>query len=108
MHILLAIGITILTATQAQAPPSLAPTEPLKAMTFVNAEFRDAISLVAKSGGIVIEMDQTVSDSMQRQKIGTMRMRDVTVEQAVAQLTRVVGLSYTVVDGKTVRIFKKA
>jgi hypothetical protein len=35
-------------------------------------------------------------------------MRDVTVEEAIAALTKITGLSYSIVNETTVRIFKKA
>ena len=107
MQILFAIGVTILAATQAQPQaPLLSSTKPAE-ITFVNAEFKDAISLMAKTLGLVVEMDQTVTEDMQRQKVGVIKLRDVTLEQAIATLTNVVGLSYEVVNEKTVRIFKK-
>ena len=109
MHILLAIGVTILAATQAQPHPSLvsAHPEPLT-INFVDTEFKDAISFLARFGGVVIELDQTVSVENQHQKVGVIKMDKASLEEAISALTHAANLSYEVVNEKTVRIFKKA
>jgi len=107
MHILLALGVTILASTQAQTPPRLASADPEPlSVNFVNSEFKDAISLIARFGKVVIELDQTVTPEIQHQKI-RVKMDRVTVEEAIAALTHEANLSYEVVNETTVRIFKK-
>jgi hypothetical protein len=107
MHILLAVGITILAATQVQSQPSLASTEPLS-VTFVNSEFNDAISFLSKHAKIMIELDRTITDAIRHQKVGVLRLSSVNLEEAIAELTKAVSVSYEILDTNTIRIFKKA
>ncbi len=74
------------------------------------APFEDAISLLAKVTGVTIEFDQTVPERVRRQPMTDSRivLRDVNLEQAVAFLTERMGLSYIVIEGQSIRIFKKA
>jgi hypothetical protein len=109
MHILLALGVTILAATQTQAQPSQLPTQPMSLTFIASVPFEKAISTIANLGGVTIEFDQTVTADMRNAPVsssGTLNMRDVSMEEAIEILTRLQGLSYSV-DGKTVRIFKK-
>ena len=110
MHILLAVGVTILAATQTQPQPSLLPTQPMSLTFIATVPFEKAISAIAELGGVTIEFDQTVTEDIRHAAVsstGTLSMRDVRMEEAIQILTRLQGLSYSV-DGKTVRIFKKA
>jgi hypothetical protein len=109
MHTLLAVGVTILTAT-APAQPTLAPTQPLNVTFVMPVAFEDTMSFLAKMSGVAIELDGTVPADLRQQPLSgsAISLRGVTLEEAIAQLTRVKGLDYTVVDEKTVRIYKKA
>jgi hypothetical protein len=112
MHILLAVGVTtLLTAgspSQGQQP-TLVATPPIT-ITFVNAAFEDALAALAKISGVMIEIDQTVSAEIRRQPVydSAISVREVSLEQTIETLTRLKGLSYSIVDAKMVRIFKKA
>ena len=112
MHILLAIGVSILQAT---APPATLLTVPNAnrpiSVTFnETAPFEDAIAMLAKVSGVPIEFDDTVPEQVRRQRMtdSSIVLRNVNLEQAVAKLTERMGLSYIVLEGKSVRIFKKA
>ena len=118
MHILLAVGVTVLTATtpqQTSAPqPVLAPTQPLSITFVVDATkrptFEEAISFLARYSRVAIELDGSVPSDIRGQAVAdsTLNIRDLTLEEAIGLLTRIKGLSYSIVDAKTVRIFKKA
>ena len=112
MHILLAIGVSIL---QVAAPPptmlTVANANKPMSLTFnETAPFEDAISMLAKLSGVTIEFDQTVPEQVRRQPMTDSRivLKDVNLEQAVADLTERMGLSYIVLKGTSIRIFKKA
>lgn len=109
MHILLAIGVTILAATQAQTQPSLAETKPMSITFISSVPLEKAISTLAQVASTTIEFDQTVTAEVRTGPVSSsvVNMRDVTLEEAIAILTRLNGLSYSIVDAKTVRIFKK-
>ena len=111
MHTLLAVGVTILTATTpAQPQPALAPTQPLNVTFVMPVAFVDTIKFLSKTSGVTIELDDTVSTDLRQQPLSgyAISLRGATLEEAIAQLTRVKGLDYTIVDEKTVRIYKKA
>ena len=112
MHLLLAIGVSILQAT---APPSTLLTvpnanRPISVSFNETAPFDDAIAMLAKMSGVTIEFDHTVPEQVRRQRMTDSKivLRDVNLEQAVANLTERMGLSYIVLEGKSIRIFKKA
>ena len=112
MSILLAVGVALL---QVVAPPPTLLTVPNGnkpiSVTFNNtAPFGDAISMLAKVSGVPIEFDATVPEKIQRQPMTDSKivLTNVNLEQAVAFLTEKMGLSYIVVEGKSIRIFKKA
>ena len=111
MHILLAIGVSIL---QVAAPPPTLLTvpngnKPISVTFNETAPFGEAISMLAKASGVTIEFDQTVSEQVRRQPMTDSKivLKDVNLEQAVAFLTERMGLSYIVLEGKSIRIFKK-
>jgi hypothetical protein len=108
MHILLAVGVTLLAAGQAAPPPALSAAQPIT-ITFVNAPLQDALTSLARLSGVVIEIDQTVTEEMRRQPVhqSTIRMRELSLEEAIGTLTRLNGLSYTIVDARMVRISRK-
>ena len=108
---LLAIGVSIL---QAIAPPPTlltVPTanRPISVSFNETAAFEDAIAMLAKASGVTIEFDQTVPEQLRRQPMtdSKIELRNVNLEQAVANLTERMGLSYIVLEGKSIRIFKK-
>jgi hypothetical protein len=108
MQILLAVGVTLLTATLPQAQVSLAPAPPIS-VTFVDASFEDAVSFIAKYGKLTIEIDQSVSQELRKEPIAgaPIKMRDVTIEEALRALTARNGLDYSIVNATMVRIYKK-
>jgi hypothetical protein len=111
MHSLLAVGVTLLTATApAQPQPALTTSQPLNVTFVMPVAFEDTISFLAKTSGVTIEFDDTVSAELRRQPPSdyTITLRGVTLEEAIAQLTRARGLDYMIVGEKTVRIYKKA
>jgi hypothetical protein len=109
MHILLAVGVTLLTATLTdQGQPALAPTVPVN-ITFVKASFEDAISTVARITGTMIEIDRSVPEEVRRELISssTLNLRGVTRDQTLEWLTGMKGLTYSVVNAQAVRIHAK-
>ena len=112
MHMLLAVGVTILTATTPSQPtlqPALSSAPPMT-ITFVQAPFDDALTQLARLSGVTIEIDRTVTEEVRRQPVyeSAISMRAVSVEEAIATLTRLKGLSYSIVDARMVRVFKQA
>jgi hypothetical protein len=112
MHILLAIGVSML---QVAAPPPTLLTvananRPISVTFNQTAPFEDAISVLAKVTGVTIDFDETVPKELRRQPMTDSKivLTDVNLEQAVAFLTERMGLSYIVLEGKSIRIFKKA
>ena len=108
MQILLAVGVTLLTATLPQGRAVLAPAPPIN-VTFVDASFEEAVSFIAKFAKLTIEIDQSVPQELQRQPLsgGPLKMQAVTIEEALLALTERNGLAYSIVNAKTVRIYKK-
>lgn len=107
MHILLAIGVTILAATQPQAQPSALTTKPVSLTFIQSVTVEDAMTTIGRLAQVTVEFDQTVSADVRGSALGqTINMRDVTLEQVVGFLADLKGLSYRV-DGKTIVIFKK-
>lgn len=112
MHILLAIGVSILQV--AVPPPTLLTVananKPISVSFNKTAPFEDAISMLAKVSGVTIEFHETVPEQLRRQPMTDSRidLRDVNLEQAVAFLTERMGLSYIVLEGQSIRIFKKS
>lgn len=112
MHVLLAVGVTTLLAAGSPSQgsqPALVGTPPIT-ITFVNAAFEDALTFLAKTSGVTIEIDQTVTGEIRRQPVydSAISVREVSLEQTIEMLTRLKGLSYSIVDAKMVRIFKQA
>ena|SRR5689334_16609590 len=107
MHALLAVGITILTAT---AQPTLTPSQPINVTFVMPVSFEKAISFLSQFSGVTIEVDDSVSEELRQEPLAdyAMKFAGATFEQAIAQITRVKGLTYTIVDEKTIRISKKA
>lgn len=112
MQLLLALGVSLLAAVspnQSPQPSRLSAGSPVN-VTFVKATFEDALSTIAKVSGVMIEIDQSVSEAVRREPIANtpIRLHDASVEKTIDWLTSTRGLSYTVVDGASIRIFKKA
>ena len=111
MQILLAIGILILQVTT--PPPTFltvaAANKPISVTFNETAPFEDAIATLAKFSGVPIEFHESVPEQVRRQPMTDSKviLKDVNLEQAVAALTERVGLSYIVLEGKSIRIFKK-
>ena len=112
MHTLLAIGVAIIQV--ATAPPTLLTVananKPISVTFNETAPFGEAMAMLAKVSGVSIEFDETVPEELRRQPMTDSKivLRNVNLEQAVASLTERMGLSYIVLEGKSIRIFKKA
>jgi len=104
MRIALLAGIALLAAQSAFAQPRLAPksTEPFTVI-FVNTSFSDVMSFLAKASGIEITIDKTERHHM----IPRINLERATLEEVLETLTHLVGLSWEIIDEKSVRIFKK-
>jgi type II secretory pathway component GspD/PulD (secretin) len=104
MRIFILAGITLLAANAAFAQPRLAPksTEPWTVI-FVNTGFVDVMSFVAKQSGIEI----TIDENERHHTISRVNLEKASLEEVLETLTHLVGLSWEIVDEKTVRIFKK-
>jgi hypothetical protein len=65
--------------------------------------------MLAKVTGVPIEFDETVPEQVRRQPMtdSKIELKNVNLEHAVAFLTERMGLSYIVLEGKSIRIFKK-
>lgn len=108
MHILLAVGVTIL-AAQAPAQSALAATRPLD-IVMLKASFEEALSVIASQAGVVIEIDQSVDAATRQSAIadGPMRLNSSELTSTIDWLTAARGLSYSIVGPKAIRIYKKA
>ena len=110
-HLLIA-GVLVLASTvESSAQTQLQTTNPNPInLTFIKAQLGDALSLIAKAGGITIEFDATVTEEVQRAPLSqeTLRMVDVTLEEALSLLTSQNDLTYTIIGPKAIRISKKA
>ena len=108
-HLLLA-GVLALSATATSAAQTQATfsTTPLT-VTFVDSRLEDALTFLAKSAGVTIEFDATLTEEVRRAPMvdKTLSMREVTVEEALAAITMRNGLTYTVIGPKAIRIAKK-
>lgn len=104
MRTLAVAAITVLAAFAAEAQqPVLRNTEPLTVI-FVNTAFDDVIGFVAKYAQIQVQIDDTVARARRATKI-TVRMKDVTVAEALDTITREAGLAYKVLDSQTILIY---
>jgi type II secretory pathway component GspD/PulD (secretin) len=102
MRILVVAAITAFAAAAQQ--PALHNTEPITVI-FVNTPFDEVIGLVARYAGIKVQVDDTATRERRATKI-TVRMKDVTVEEALETITREAGLAYKVVDPDTILIYQ--
>ena len=80
--------------------PLLSPTAPLPVVSFgPNASVRDILNFIGNATGINVTYDQQYQD-----KAYTVRLEDVTLEQALQQITTANQLFYKVVNPKTIII----
>ena len=80
--------------------PLLSPTAPLPVVSFgPNASVKDILSFIGNATGINVTYDQQYQD-----KAYTVRLEDVTLEQALQQITAANQLFYKVVNPKTIII----
>jgi type II secretory pathway component GspD/PulD (secretin) len=80
--------------------PLLSPTAPLPVISFgPNASVRDILNFIGNATGINVTYDQQYQD-----KAYTVRLEDVTLEQALQQITAANQLFYKVVNPKTIII----
>lgn len=78
--------------------PLLSPTAPLPVVSFgPNASVRDILNFIGNATGINVTYDQQYVD-----KAYTVRLEDVTLEQALQQITAANQLFYKVVNPKTI------
>jgi len=78
----------------------LSPTAPLPVVSFgPNASVRDILNFIGTTTGINVTYDQTYAD-----KAYTVRLEDVTLEQALQQITAANQLFYKVLNPKTIII----
>jgi len=83
-----------------QSTPLLSPTAPLPVVSFgPNASVRDILNFIGTATGINVTYDQQYQD-----KAYTVRLEDVTLEQALQQITTANQLFYKVLNPKTIII----
>lgn len=108
-HLLLAsvlvLGATATSDAQTQSPFN---TRPLT-VTFVDSRLEDALTFLARSAGLTIEFDATLTEEVRQAPMvdSTLKMQDVTVEEALSLISTRNGLAYTVIGPKAIRISKK-
>lgn len=108
-HLLIA-GVMVLTSaatSAAQTQPALSAA-PIN-LTFIKAPLADALTTIARIAGLTIEIDATVTEEIRRAQLANqpIRLVNATVEQALAGLTSMNGLTYTITGPKAVRISKR-
>jgi Flp pilus assembly secretin CpaC len=85
-------------AARRASQPLLSPTAPLPVVSFgPNASVRDILNFIGNATGINVTYDQQYQD-----KAYTVRLEDVTLEQALQQITAANQLFYKVVNPKTI------
>ena len=105
MRMFVVAVLTVLAAYAADArQPALRASGPITVI-FVNTEFDRVIGLVAKYGEIEVQFDDSITRERRATRI-TVRMKDVTVEEAVEAITREAGVAYKVVDPHTILIYQ--
>ena len=91
---------TLLDQARRASTPLLSPTAPLPVVSFgPNASVRDILNFIGTTTGINVTYDQTYAD-----KAYTVRLEDVTLEQALQQITAANQLFYKVLNPKTIII----
>jgi type II secretory pathway component GspD/PulD (secretin) len=111
MRHLLLVGLLFLTSSAistALGPDAqkLAPrsTEPFT-IHLVNTDFETAIGFVSRQAGIESEFDGSATSERRTARL-TLHMEKAALEEVLDAMTRLAGLSYTVVDPQTIRIYQ--
>jgi hypothetical protein len=109
-HLLIA-GVIVLTSSvmpAAQEQRLDVKQTPLNLTLLAPAQLGEVLTQLARLGGITIEFDATVTETMRAASISeAIRLRDATLEQAIDAITSTNGLSYTVTGPRAIRISKK-
>ena len=88
----------MLSEARRASTPLLSPTAPLPVVSFgPNASVRDILNFIGNATGINVTYDATYQD-----KAYTVRLEDVTLEQALQQITSANQLFYKVLNPKTI------
>ncbi len=108
MQLLLALGVSLLAASSTQAQPGmLTETKPITVRFIAPATPEEIISTLAELSGTTIEWDQSVSEELRRTPIANQIVfTNATIRDALSLILKASGLSYRVVDSKTLLIFK--
>lgn len=111
MKLAVLVGASLLIASSALAQgvaPVLDASQPVT-IKFVDARTDEAIDFVGRHAGISIQWDAGVSAEARSQAVvPAISVREATVSDVLALLTRQAGLTLVVVDAKTVRIASPA
>jgi hypothetical protein len=111
MKLAVLVGASLLIASSALAQgvaPVLDASRPVT-VKFVDARTDEAIDFVGRQAGISIQWDAGVSAETRSHAVApSTSVRDATVSDVLALLTRQAGLTVVVVDSKTVRIVSAA
>lgn len=87
-----------------QAQP-LGLTAPMpQTVKFVDARLDEAMTTIARIAGVTLEFDASVNEADRGRLVGQVTLVRTSAEDALTFLAKHAGLTYTVVDGKTVRI----
>lgn len=112
MRLVVLVGASLLAASSALAEgvaPALDASKPVT-MKIVDARLDEAIGMVGRLAGISIQWDASVSAEVRAQLVAPVPISflNAPVDEALAALTRRVGLAVVVIDAKTVRIASAA
>ena len=87
-------------ARTASTQPILNPAVDRLNINFTNVQFKDILNFIASASGINVSYDRDVVDRMT-----TLQINDVLVEQAIIQVLTMNQLSYKVVNDKSIFVF---
>jgi type II secretory pathway component GspD/PulD (secretin) len=87
-------------ARTASTQPILNPGVDRLNINFINVQFKDILNFIASASGINVSYDRDVVDRMT-----TLQINDVLVEQAINQVLTMNQLSYKVVNEKSIFVF---
>src|SRR4051812_43428156 len=96
------MAVTVVAASAQQPQPALAATSPLT-FHFFNSSVADTLDLVTKKAGITVQFADDVTAQMKRKEI-TVDGTSVTLDEALSTIVKAAGLTYRVIDPKTVKI----
>jgi general secretion pathway protein D len=91
-------------ATQASPIPRLDPRTPLPGVRFNNSSLRDIFNMISTSTGINITYDQGLDGTLSRGH--TIDTTDVPLENVLNQLMQAFGLTYKVLDQRSIFIYQ--